>query len=142
MWNVSISPLYSSSLEPEPITNTSPKITSKEPEPASGTENTFLVNNELRVYIRRNKNQGEKALASDKPCHESAPAPGTQKFTGNETSIPATDIDNELSIVLRKGTRTCTKHSIQDYISFGKLSSEHHTIVCRLDSNLPDSNSP
>ena len=36
-------------------------------------------------------------------------------------------------IALRKGKRTCTKHSIHNFLSYGKLSLAHHAFVSSLD---------
>lgn len=94
------------------------------------TENTLPAINELRVYTKRNKVQEGKVPESTKPCHESIPAPNVQKLTGNEISVPIINTDTELPITLRKGSRTCTKHLIQDYILFGKLFSKHHACIC------------
>ena len=38
-----------------------------------------------------------------------------------------------MPIALRKGKRTCIKHSIHNFLSHGKLSPTHHAFVSSLD---------
>lgn len=132
-------PPNTSSLEPEPIEETDmlPETTiSKEPKSVAEIENTLpAINSELRIYTRRNKIQYGKVPESTKHCHELIPAPSIQNSTGNEISVIAPDTDTELPIVLRKGTRSCTKHSIHNYISFSKLSSKYPAFVSKLDNS-------
>lgn len=62
--------------------------------------------------------------------------PAVQASRGNNASNPTNDDD--LPTALRKGTRSCTNHPIQDYVSFGNLSSEYHAFVSKLDKSSPE----
>lgn len=129
--DVNIPPLHIplTTLEKEPVSETT-----KQSELVTETDNTLPIVSKLRVYTKRNKTQnGGKVSESTMHCHESTPEPNTQNTTGNEISYSTIDI--ELSIILRKGVRSCTMHSIQDYVSYGKLFSKYHTLMSKFDSS-------
>ena len=62
------------------------------------------------------------------------------KVTENETredrseNINKYDPTLDLSIALRKGTRSCTKHSIANYVSYKNLSPQFRAFTTSLDS--------
>ncbi|XP_021901240.1 uncharacterized protein LOC110817136 [Carica papaya] len=110
-------------------------FTQHEPKPKSvvGTKDTFLAVNELRIYTRRNKAQKGKPPEETELCYDSILFPTVQASLGNNASNPTTDDD--LTIALRKNTRSCTNHPIQDYASFDNLFSEYHAFVSKLDNS-------
>ncbi|EXB70633.1 hypothetical protein L484_023818 [Morus notabilis] len=106
--------------------------------PHSSTPTQPAESKELRVYTRRNKTQEDKALRPTHHGHESNPGMESQNPPGN-TSLetapnnqPDEDIDDR-PIALGKGTRLCTNHPIYNFISYGKLSSNHRAFVSNLD---------
>ncbi|RVX10349.1 Retrovirus-related Pol polyprotein from transposon RE1 [Vitis vinifera] len=46
--------------------------------------------------------------------------------------VPAQDLDLDLSIALRKGTRACTKHPIAKYISYSNLSDNYRAFTTNI----------
>ncbi|RVW43620.1 hypothetical protein CK203_104159 [Vitis vinifera] len=67
----------------------------------------------------------------------SAPEPGL----GLAPIVPAQDLDLDLPIALRKGTRACTKHPIAKYISYINLSDNYRAFTTNI-SKLVNSNWP
>lgn len=88
---------------------------------------------ELRVYTRRNKTQQEKGPQPTEHSHESNPDLELHNSPGNDSSSNVPDTSLDLPIALRKGTRSCTDHSIHNFISYGRLSSGHRGFVSNLD---------
>lgn len=130
MWDVSIHSIY-----PQ---NSPPLESDPEPKPVAKIECTLPAVNELRVYTRRNKVRGEQLLKSTRTCHESVPTPIVKESTGNEVLVTDFTIDIDSPIAVRKGTRLCTKYSIQDYVSFGNLSLKHLAFVSKVDNSSPE----
>ncbi|RVW34481.1 Retrovirus-related Pol polyprotein from transposon RE2 [Vitis vinifera] len=58
----------------------------------------------------------------------SAPEPGL----GLAPVVPAQDLDLDLPIALRKGTRACTKHPIAKYISYSNLSDNYRAFTTNI----------
>ncbi|RVW12310.1 Retrovirus-related Pol polyprotein from transposon TNT 1-94 [Vitis vinifera] len=58
----------------------------------------------------------------------SAPEPGL----GSAPIVPAQDLDLDLPIALRKGTRACTKHPIAKYISYSNLSNNYRAFTTNI----------
>ncbi|RVW16062.1 Retrovirus-related Pol polyprotein from transposon RE1 [Vitis vinifera] len=58
----------------------------------------------------------------------SAPEPGL----GLAPIVPAQDLDLDLPIALRKGTRACTKHPIAKYISYSNLSDNYKSFTTNI----------
>ncbi|RVW25032.1 putative mitochondrial protein [Vitis vinifera] len=58
----------------------------------------------------------------------SAPEPGL----GLAPIVPAQDLDLDLPIALRKGTRACTKHPIVQYISYSNLSDNYRAFTTNI----------
>ena len=50
--------------------------------------------------------------------------------------VPAQDLDLDLPIALRKGTRACTKHPIAKYISYSNLSDNYRAFTTNISKNL------
>ncbi|EXC05244.1 hypothetical protein L484_002665 [Morus notabilis] len=102
------------------------------------TPNLVQPESDNLVQPERNKNQEDKALQPTDHGHESNPVLESQNSLGN-TSLehapsnqPDEDIDDR-PIALRKGTQLCTNHPIYNFISYGKLSSNHRAFVSNLD---------
>ncbi|RVW76413.1 hypothetical protein CK203_056591 [Vitis vinifera] len=57
-----------------------------------------------------------------------APEPGL----GLAPIVPAQDLDLDLPIALRKGTRACTKHPIAKYISYSNLSDNYRAFTTNI----------
>lgn len=144
LWNMNTSPLLSPNISPPSVVplmspNISPaSVVPEFPESMSETSNKEF---ELRVYTRRNKAPVDKVPESITHCHESIPVPSSEDTTGNDSTIifdtiAIFDHDTELSIAMRKDIRFCTKHPIQDYVSFGNLSSKYYAFVSKLDNSL------
>ena len=104
---------------------------------------------EFHVYTRRYKQQFEKALQPSLHGKDSDLAPEFAQSQGNSNIelISISDKDDveidhnehvskeidDRPIALRKGKRTCTEHSIHNFLSYGKLSPVHHAFVSSLD---------
>ena len=58
----------------------------------------------------------------------SAPEPGL----GLASVVPAQDLDLDLPIALRKGTRACTKHPTTKYISYSNLSDNYRAFTTNI----------
>ena len=96
-------------------------------------------NTELRVYKRRRTiEQTEEPLQTQ--CSQSQDPNPTVSDTHNgmDSSPPYTHApmidDSDLPIAHRKGVRGCTKHPIQRYVAYGKLSPSYKAFVMNLDS--------
>ena len=108
---------------------------------------------EFCVYTRRYKHQFEKALQPSLHGQDSDLAPEFAQSQGNsnlELILAGDKDDVEIDhnehvskgiddgpIALRKGKRTCTKHSILNFLSYGKLSPAHRAFVSSLDVYVP-----
>ncbi|XP_021887942.1 pentatricopeptide repeat-containing protein At1g05600-like [Carica papaya] len=121
---------------PESLSNfPETSIKESEPEPIPTT-----INKELRVYIRRNKTPVDKDFEPTTHCHESISVPSSKDISSNEFSgtisdtVTITNHDIELPIALRKGTRSCTRHPRQDYVSFNNLSLKYYSYCYHLFS--------
>jgi len=92
---------------------------------------------EFRVYTRRGTHQKNKdlptTLAQDQPL---SPSDGPSTTPGNSNPVvlnssPSTS-DLDVSIALRKGIRTCTKHPIAKYVSYHRLSKSHNVFTSKI----------
>jgi IS30 family transposase len=68
--------------------------------------------------------------------HESNQTLENEVPTGNilPNSEHVDTIDIDIPIAMRKGVRTCTKHPIEKYISYGKLSQSYRSFVAAVDN--------
>ena len=105
-------------------------------------------NTELRVYTRRENRQKSREptvpsaqVQSDASGNEPINTSGTLDYSlPNVVSIPnelsiQKDLDLDIPIAIRKGTRSCTNHPISKYLSYGKLSKKHRAFTSKI-SNL------
>ncbi|KAI3450101.1 hypothetical protein Pfo_006766, partial [Paulownia fortunei] len=101
-----------------------------------GTDLTKPIQQELRVYTRRNQPQGNKYSAESQHCHEPNPVVYESiNNSGNSNSSSSHDHDNlELPIALRKGTRTCTLHPISNFVTYKKLSPSFRAFTTKMSS--------
>ena len=76
-----------------------------------------------KTCLRRKKLQEPVIL---EPTHDQEQIPAT----GKDTNLFKLDIP----IALRKGTRSCTKHPISEYLSYGHLSMTMQAFVSHLSS--------
>ncbi|XP_062114469.1 uncharacterized protein LOC133825558 [Humulus lupulus] len=105
---------------------TSPKNT--EPEGHPQDQN---VQKEIRVYSRRERN---KQVMN--PQHSQMPNPVMEPLPSKDPGIlPSNkELDLDIPIALKKGTRSCTQYPISKFISYSKLSSPFKAFT----SNLPN----
>lgn len=64
-------------------------------------------------------------------------SPGNEVSTVQETHAPQLALDHELHIVIRKGTRECTKHTLYPlakFVSFEKFSQSHRSFLVSLNT--------
>jgi hypothetical protein len=90
---------------------------------------------DLRTYFRREKT--DKAIAQSTPDQElplnSVPEGGKFSLTPEcSSSDPTNDLD--VPIALRKGTRSCTKHPISNFVSYDSLSPSYRAFVLSVSS--------
>jgi hypothetical protein len=109
-------------LEPEQqqVTNESPTKPTDQPS-APPVE-------ELRVYSRRQKAK----TIPDAPCQTSDLGLGTTPSTFDMNSVIFVVNDTNLSIVPRKGVRSCTHHLVSNFVSYQHLSSPYRSFVSKL----------
>ncbi|CAN1319890.1 Retrovirus-related Pol polyprotein from transposon RE1, partial [Linum perenne] len=101
-----------------------------------------ITNPGLQVYTRRKPIQVQRAPESASLPPSPPQSPGNEGPTPSAPSIPTIDLSDspgithsDLPIALRKGTRTCTRYPLSNYLSYAKLSTPHKTFVSRV-SNL------
>ena len=87
---------------------------------------------ELCVYTRRKFHQTTRdnpAILEDQSSSSSIPqGPGISDSSSNP--IQFTDLN--VPIALQKGTRTCTKHPIANFLSYHKLSENHRAFTSKI----------
>ncbi|KAK0585307.1 hypothetical protein LWI29_026584 [Acer saccharum] len=92
---------------------------------------------ELRVYSRRPKPQKVELIPPDTEQKSepsiSSEVPGNSESNSLLTQLNSFE-DLNLPIAVRKGTRSCTHHSIVDYVSYHKLSPSFKVFVSNLSS--------
>jgi len=82
----------------------------------------------LRVYSRRQKAK----TIPDAPCQTSDLGLGTTPSTFDMNSVIFVVNDTNLSIVPRKGVRSCTHHLVSNFVSYQHLSSPYRSFVSKL----------
>ena len=113
-------PIENDSL-PLPPESQSPRSESAQPE----------NNIELRVYSRRRARKDE---VGEQP-HLQQNQEANQNSVSAEGNLELSDNIDELQlpIALRKGVRSCTQHSIGNYVSYSRLSPKYRAFVANLD---------
>ena len=108
-------------------------------EPQTGGETHPL--SELRVYAR--KRYHHSTVQPTVPLQDQSLPPRTGDLnTSGNLSIPTSSLPiNEFSdlnvpIAIRKGVRTCTKHTIAKYLSYQRLSKKHRTFICNISQHV------
>jgi hypothetical protein len=108
---------------PTPMLESEQQLTNESP-----TESTLLVE-ELRVCSRRKKNK----TIPDGTCQTSDPSLGNTTTFDMNYVIPVVN-DMSLPIAQHKGVRSCTHHSVSDFVSYQHLSSSYRSFVSKLSS--------
>ncbi|KAA0059998.1 putative polyprotein [Cucumis melo var. makuwa] len=96
------------------------------------TNNTMSENDKSDVAVLENmeeKNRDDETEIRIKTSNDEAEQGHTRKLDEYD---PALDIP----IALRKGTRSCTKHSICNYVSYDNLSPQFRAFTASLDSTI------
>ncbi|KAL4038503.1 hypothetical protein IC575_002124 [Cucumis melo] len=94
------------------------------------TNNTINENDRFDVAVLENveeKNSGDENEVIIKTSNNEAEQGHTGKLDKHAPSL-------DLPIALRKGTRSCTKHSISNYVSYENLSPQFRAFTASLDS--------
>ncbi|KAA0055189.1 cysteine-rich RLK RECEPTOR-like protein kinase [Cucumis melo var. makuwa] len=94
------------------------------------TNNTINENDRFDVAVLENveeKNSGDENEVIIKTSNNEAEQGHTGKLDKYAPSL-------DLPIALRKGTRSCTKHSISNYVSYENLSPQFRAFTASLDS--------
>ncbi|KAL4011538.1 hypothetical protein IC575_028598 [Cucumis melo] len=121
-----------------PTNQLSAPIQDSKPPRDQGTENptepcpnnTMNENDRSDVIFLKNveeKNSGDETEVRTETSNNEA----EQGHTGK---IDECDLSLNLPIALRKGTRSCTKHSISNYVSYKNLSPQFRAFTASLDS--------
>ncbi|KAA0041725.1 reverse transcriptase [Cucumis melo var. makuwa] len=94
------------------------------------TNNTMSENDRFDVVILENmeeKNRGDETEVRTETGINEAEHGHTRKLNKYDPYF-------DLPIALRKGTRSCTKHSMSNYVSYKNLSPQFKAFTARLDS--------
>ncbi|KAA0037323.1 Beta-galactosidase [Cucumis melo var. makuwa] len=94
------------------------------------TNNTMSENDKSDAAVLENmdeKNRGDKTEVRIKTSNDEAEQDHTRKHDEYDPSL-------DLPIALRKGTRSCTKRSISNYVSYENLSPQFRAFTASLDS--------
>ncbi|KAA0025138.1 Retrovirus-related Pol polyprotein from transposon TNT 1-94 [Cucumis melo var. makuwa] len=94
------------------------------------TNNTMSENDKSDAAVLENmeeKNHGDKTEVRIETSNDEAEQGHTRKHDEYDPSL-------DLPIALRKGTRSCTKHSISNYVSYENLSPQFRAFTAGLDS--------
>ncbi|KAL4021901.1 hypothetical protein IC575_020727 [Cucumis melo] len=94
------------------------------------TNNTMNEDDRSDVAVLKNveeKKNGDETKARTETSNNEAEQGHTGKLDKYDPSL-------DLPIALRKGTRSCTKHSISNNVSYENLSPQFRTFTARLDS--------
>ena len=123
-------------------------------EPKTGGDTTRLIDKpDLRVYSRRRPLEVEEnspipqqnQSAEPSKDHGTSHPPTISPSLNNLSPLPIVDPslqtnDLDVPIALRKGTRTCTQHPIQNFISYSKLSPSFLAFTTKLsEEEIPNS---
>ncbi|TYK26681.1 Cysteine-rich RLK (receptor-like protein kinase) 8 [Cucumis melo var. makuwa] len=141
-----------------PLESTYPTLVTL-PDPYSHT--TILATDQVpwKTYYRRNpRKEVGSLIVQPAPVQDSKPLRGQDREDRvDENEVVAESIENEtkqdhqgniskhdpsldLPIALRNGTKSCTKHSISNYVSYKNLSPPFRTFTAKLDSNTISKN--
>jgi hypothetical protein len=104
------------------------QLTNESPTEFTNKLSTLLVE-ELRVCSRRKKNK----TIPDGTCQTSDPSLGNTTTFDMNYVIPVVN-DMSLPIAQHKGVRSCTHHSVSDFVSYQHLSSSYRSFVSKLSS--------
>ncbi|KAA0040720.1 Retrovirus-related Pol polyprotein from transposon TNT 1-94 [Cucumis melo var. makuwa] len=94
------------------------------------TNNTMSENDRSDIAVLENmeeKNHGDETEVRIETSNDEAEQGHTRKHDEYDSSL-------DLPIALRKGTRSCTKHSISNYVSYENLSPQFRAFTASLDS--------
>ncbi|KAL0554267.1 hypothetical protein IC582_008184 [Cucumis melo] len=100
------------------------------------TNNTMNENDRSDVAVLENveeKNSGDETEVRIETSNNEAKQGHTGKLDKYDPSL-------DLPIALRKGTRSCTKHSISNYVSYKNLSPQFIAFTANLDSTTISKN--
>ncbi|KAL4030974.1 hypothetical protein IC575_009229 [Cucumis melo] len=96
------------------------------------TNNTMSENDRSNVAVLENmeeKNRGDETEVRIETSNNEAEQGHTRKLDEYGPSL-------DIPIALRKGTRSCTKHPICDYVSYDNLSPQFRVFTTSLDSTI------
>ncbi|KAL0556854.1 hypothetical protein IC582_005371 [Cucumis melo] len=96
------------------------------------TNNTMSENDRSDVAVFENmeeKNRGDETEVRIKISNDEAEQGHTRKLDEYDLSL-------DILIALRKGTRSCTKHPICNYVSYDNLSPQFRAFAANLDSTI------
>ncbi|KAA0043032.1 reverse transcriptase [Cucumis melo var. makuwa] len=96
------------------------------------TNNTMSENDRSDVAVLENmeeKNHGDETEVIIETSNNEAEQGHTRKFDEYDPSL-------DIPIALRKGTRSCTKHLICNYVSYDNLSPQFRAFIVSLDSTI------
>ncbi|TYK16819.1 reverse transcriptase [Cucumis melo var. makuwa] len=94
------------------------------------TDNTMNENDRFDIVVLENmeeKNSGDETEVRTETSNNEAAKAHTGKLDKYDPSL-------DLPIALRKGTRSCTKHSISNYVSYKNLSPQFRAFTTNIDS--------
>lgn len=80
----------------------------------------------MKVYSRKSK-KGIESCTTPRQNQETSKTLGNGVLLGNTAPnfVNVDDIDIHIHIALRKNVRSCTKHPIERFVSYGKLSQSY-----------------
>ncbi|KAA0059995.1 Beta-galactosidase [Cucumis melo var. makuwa] len=96
------------------------------------TNNTMSENDKSDVAVLENmeeKNRDDETEVRIETSNDEAEQGHTRKLDEYDPSL-------DIPIVLRKGTRSCTKHPICNYVSYDNLSPQFRAFTASLDSTI------
>ncbi|KAL0549431.1 hypothetical protein IC582_013913 [Cucumis melo] len=96
------------------------------------TNNTMSENDRSDVAVLENmeeKNRGDETEVRIETSNHEAKQGHTRKLDEYDPSL-------DIPIALRKGTRSCTKHPICNYVSYDNLSPQFRAFTASLDSTI------
>ncbi|KAA0052320.1 reverse transcriptase [Cucumis melo var. makuwa] len=94
------------------------------------TNNMTSENDRFDVYVLQNvkeKNRGDETKVKIETSNNEAEQGHTGKLDEYDPSL-------DIPIALRKGTKSCTKHPIYNYVSYDNLSLQFRAFIASLDS--------
>ncbi|KAA0054884.1 Beta-galactosidase [Cucumis melo var. makuwa] len=121
------------SQSPAPIQNFEPPRDQDMENPTKPyTNNTMSENDKSDVVVLENmeeKNRDDETEVRIETSNDEAEQGHTRKFDEYDPSL-------DIPIALRKGTRSCTKHPICNYVSYDNLSPQFRAFTASLDSTI------